>query len=185
MSTTLHQQHVIKGTREFELVDDTIQYRVKSPFGEEELVVVLSVLDPEPVVVGSMLHFVSEVNREGLVKLFIDKPDPETFNAFVTTLRQRINEESFGRLAAGNRASAVSAEQVETTINMLETYLRAEDIAELLDALRELKANPTDASRLARVAETFNELGAMQGPVLTYAPFFNSLLSSVDLTELD
>ena len=63
-----------------------IEYRVKSVFGDEELTVVLSVLDPKPVTKGSMLHFVSEVNREPLVKMFVDKPDAATFNAFVETL---------------------------------------------------------------------------------------------------
>ena len=63
MNLKLVQKHVIKGTREFELSDDKIDYRITTPLGEEELSVVLSVLDPQPVTRGSMLHFVSQVNR--------------------------------------------------------------------------------------------------------------------------
>jgi len=184
MSTKIAQKHPVKGTREFELVNDTIEYRVKSVFGDEELTVVLSVLDPKPVTKGSMLHFVSEVNREPLVKMFVDKPDAATFNAFVETLINRIKEEDFGRLAASNRESAIPPAQLDTTIQMLETYVHASDISGLLDALRNLREAPEDRERLARVVDAFNELGPRQGPVLTYAPFFMSLLSSVELDDL-
>ena len=76
------QIHPDQGTREFELVDDAIEYRISSPFGDEELSVVLSVLSPEPVVDGSMMYFISEVNREALIKLFVDLPDARTFEGF-------------------------------------------------------------------------------------------------------
>ena len=178
MTTKISQKHAIKGRREFELVGDSIEYRIETPFSSEELSVVLSVLDPEPVREGSMLHFVSVVNREALVKMFVDKPNPETFGAFVSTLQERIKDEEFGRLAAGNRNADISAEQIDTTISMLETYLDPEPISGLLAALRELKSDPDDGARLARVAEVFNNLGAQKGPVLTYAPFFMSLLAS-------
>ncbi|MEJ2317299.1 MAG: hypothetical protein P8Y83_10170, partial [Gammaproteobacteria bacterium] len=96
MTATLLQKHPIKGTREFRLVGDELEYTIKSPLKSESLSVVLSVLDSEPVVSGSMLAFVSQVNREPLVELFLNKPDKESFDAFVSTLRQRISEEDFG-----------------------------------------------------------------------------------------
>ena len=151
MSTKIAQKHPVKGTREFELVNDTIEYRVKSVFGDEELTVVLSVLDPKPVTKGSMLHFVSEVNREPLVKMFVDKPDAATFNAFVETLINRIKEEDFGRLAASNRESAIPPAQLDTTIQMLETYVDASGISGLLDALRDLREAGGQVLRLALV----------------------------------
>ena len=123
MTTRIVQKHPDRGTREFALVDDAIEYQISSPFGDEELSVVLSVLSPEPVVDGSMMYFVSEVNREALIKLFVDLPDADTFAGFVRTVKQRIQEEDFGKLAAGNRKSAITKEQVDTTIRMLETYL--------------------------------------------------------------
>ena len=184
MTTKIVQKHPDLGTREFELVDDTIEYRISSPVADEELSVVLSVLSPEPVVEGPMMYFLSEVNREALIKLFVDLPDAETFAEFVSTLKQRIKEEDFGQLAATNRKSAINQEQVDTTIRMLETNLEPTSIEELLMTLRNLSKEPGDIERLNRVVDAFNNLGVQQGPVLTYAPFFNTLLSSTDLNDL-
>ena len=116
MTSRIVQKHPERGTREFELVDDAIEYRISSPFGDEELSVVLSVLSPEPVVDGSMMYFLSEVNREALIKLFVDLPDADTFAGFVHTLSQRIREEDFGKLAAENRKSTITREQVDTCL---------------------------------------------------------------------
>ena len=178
------QIHPDQGTREFELVDDAIGYRISSPFGDEELSVVLSVLSPEPVVDGSMMYFISEVNREALIKLFVDLPDARTFEGFVHTVKQRIREEDFGNLSADNRKSTITKEQVDTTIHMLETNLDPANIDELLGALRTLAEAPNDHEQLNRVVEAFNGLGAQQGPVLSYTSFFNTLLSSTDLDDL-
>ncbi len=184
MTERIVQIHPNQGTREFELVDDAIEYRISSPFGNEELSVVLSVLSPEPVIDGSMLYFVSEVNREALIKLFVDLPDAETFERFVKTMKKRIGEEDFGKLAAINRRSAITQEQVDTTIRMLETNIDPKSIDGLLSTLHSLSQAPDDHDRLNMVVEAFNELGMQQGPVLTYAPFFNTLLSSTDLDDL-
>lgn len=184
MTNKIIQQHPDLGTREFELVDDAIEFRINNQFADEELSVVLSVLDPEPVVDGSMMYFVSEVNREALIKMFVDMPDTETFARFVGTVQQRIREESFGQLDASNRESEITSEQVDTTIEMLETYLEPTGIEGLLEALRHLSEVPDNRERLDKVVAAFNNLGVQQGPVLTYAPFFNTLLSSTDLDEL-
>jgi len=184
MITKITQKDPDRGTREFELVDDAIEYRISSPFGDEELSVVLSVLSPEPVVDGSMMYFVSEVNREALIKLFVDLPDAEEFAGFVRTVKKRIREEDFGKLAAGNRKSAITQEQVDTTIRMLETNLDPTSIDELLSTLRSLSEAPDDHELLNRVVEAFNDLGILQGPVLAYASFFNTLLTSTDLDDL-
>jgi len=183
MITRIIQKHPDRGTREFELVDDAIEYRISSPFGDEELSVVLSVLAPEPVVDGSMLYFVSEVNREALIKLFVDLPDAEQFAGFVQTVQQRIREEDFGKLAADNRKSVITQEQVDTTIRMLETNLDTESIEVLLATLRQLSEAPEDHKRLNEVVDAFHDLGVQQGAVLTYTSFFNTLISSTDLGD--
>lgn len=181
MTHRIVQKHPQLGTREFELVDDTIEYRIKSQFATEELSVVLSVLNPEPVVDGSMLYFLSEVNREALIKLFVDLPDAETFQKFVSTVQLRIKEEGFGQLNAVNRESSITREQVDTTIRMLETNLDPAGIEPLLAALRRLAEAPNNRECLDEVVEAFNGLGVQQGAVLTYATFFNTLLPSTDV----
>ena len=97
MTVRIVQKHPARGTREFELVDDAIEYRISSPLGDEELSVVLSVLSPEPVVDGSMMYFVSEVNREALIKLFVDLPDAR----HLLLLCARLNSVSGKRISAG------------------------------------------------------------------------------------
>lgn len=185
MTTKIIQKHPERGTREFELVDDAIEYRISSQFGDEALSVVLSVLSPEPVVDGEMLYFLSEVNREALIKLFVDLPDAETFAEFVHTLKQRIKEEDFGQLSADNRKSAITKEQVDTTIRMLETNIDPTSIDALLSTLRGLSEAPDNLEQLNRVVEAFNDLGMLQGAVLSYATFFSTLLSNVDLDDHD
>mgnify|MGYP000302489731 CR=1 FL=1 len=109
MTATLLQKHPIKGTREFRLVGDELEYTIKSPLKSESLSVVLSVLDSEPVISGSNLSFVSQVNREPLVELFLDRPDKETFDAFVSTLRQRISEDRKPSIKQARAAMAPSS----------------------------------------------------------------------------
>ncbi len=184
MTNKIVQSHPDKGLREFELVDDVINYQMSGPLGDEELTVVLSALSPEPVRDGSMLYFVSGVNREPLIKLFVDLPDTQIFTAFVSLLQRRIAEEDFGKLAADNRNSAITRDQVETTIHMLETHLDTNTISELLSALRGLADAPEDRKQLHGVVDAFHSLGIQQGQVLTYAPFFNTLLSSTDMNDL-
>lgn len=156
---------------------------MSGPLGDEELSVVMSALSSEPVRDESMLYFVSGVNKEPLIKLFVDLPEIETFQSFVDTLQKRIAEEDFGRLAADNRESDITKEQVETTIQMLETYVDTDNIGELLTTLRNLANAPGDKEQLNHVVTAFHSLGVHQGPVLAYAPFFNTLVSSTDLDD--
>ena len=183
MITTLVQKHPIKGTREFRLVDDELEYTIQSPLKKESLSVVLCVLDPEPVISGSTLAFVSQVNREPLVELFLNKPDKETFEQFVGTLRQRIAEEDFSRLRVRDKRVAVDVDGVTESIEMLQTYVASNEIDNLLSALQELRDNPDDLECLVNVADAFNELGFVQGQVITYAPYINYLLSGVSEDE--
>lgn len=182
MTTTLLQKHPIKGKREFRLVDDEIQYTIQSPLKTESLSVVLNVLDSEPVISGSTLAFVSHVNREPLVELFLDRPDKESFEQFVKTMQQRIIEEDFGRFRVKDEGLNVDAVRLGESIDMLQKYVNPAEIDALLAALVELKAKPGDVQCQQNVAEAFNELGFVQGQVLTYAPYVNFLLSD-NLTE--
>jgi hypothetical protein len=177
MVVTLEQKHPVKGTRKFKLVGDEVQYTIQSPLKSESLSVVLCVLDPEPVISGSTLAFVSQVNREPLVELFLDKPDKETFDQFVGTMRLRISEEDFSRLRVRDKDVAVDVDRVSESIEMLQAYVNPLEIDTLLSALAELKAQPDSFECLVNVADAFNALGFVQGQVITYAPYINFLLS--------
>ena len=94
METKLLQKHIFKGTQEFEIVDDVVNVRMKPRLRKEEtLTVMLTVLNPEPLINKSLLEFTSRVNNEPLLSLFIAKPNTEEFNQFVNILKQRIQEE--------------------------------------------------------------------------------------------
>ena len=177
MTTKLVQKHPIKGSREFQLVDDEIQYTIQSPFKTVSLSVLFDVLDEEPVISGSTLSFLSKVNREPLVVLFLNKPNKETFDQFVKELRLKIVEHDFGRFRAGDKSTDVDIVKLNESIEMLQKYVDPTDIKLLLSALVELKTSPDDVKCQNNVAEAFNELGFTQGQVITYAPYINFLFS--------
>lgn len=205
MTTKLVQKHFLKGLREFEIVDDSVNVRIKTPFKEETLSVVLSVLNPEPVINRSYLEFHGRVKCAPLLSLYLNKPSPEEFNAFVGTLKQRALEE-YGAFAGINVATQsaglagnvhdeppefddsvnvpttnitqkVDVAKIDNAIKMLGSYVDSENIEPLVSALEALKADPLNESRLADVLRAFNGLGPAQGAVLTYAPYVSVLLS--------
>lgn len=205
MLTRLVQKHLFLVTQELEIVGDEVRVCIKSPFSEEKLSVLLTVLNPEPVIKQSRLEFTSRVNGETLISLYSGRPNTAKFNDFVASLKQRAADEynAFAglkpaanpRMLAGNiddeppdfgvpdvdRASAarhaVDAEKVDGAIRMLARYLDDEEIRPLISALEALKADPQNGSHLDRVIKEFSSLGVAQGAVLTYAPYLGILLS--------
>ena len=205
MTTKLIQKDLLKGTQEFELVDDHVNVRIKAPFKKAEtLTVMLTVLDPEPVIDKSSLHFNSRVNGEPLLSLYLGKPNTKDFNAFVSAIKQKAFEEfnAFAGLQSGSRSPGkahheygepvdfndsdetpltrnrehIKAERIEETIEMLQRHLEADDIQPLISALNALKEDTGSDERLAQVLHAFNEMGPYQGAVLTYAPYVSILL---------
>jgi len=175
MTMKLVQKHLVKGTREFELVDDGVFVSIDMPFLKKDFLVVFSILEPEPVIQGSTLSFVSAVNREALIELMVDKPDPKTFNEFVDVIKQRVIEEEFGKVSLASVKRTVDVKQVQETLDMLRTYLDGDGYQPLLDALEALKAEPENEDRLAELFRIFNGLGPLQGAVLSYAPYISTL----------
>lgn len=200
----LIQQHLLKGRREFEIIDDRVEVRSKSPFREEErITVMLTVLNPEPTITRAGLHFTSRVNGEPLLSLYLGKPDVAGFNAFVAQLKQRAMEEyqrfaglkPLSQALGGNvydeppifdetaqqqarRATKpLDAARIDEAIRMLKTYLPDESIMPLLLALDALKADPANQTGRLAVANTFNQLDSAQGAVLTYAPYLSVILA--------
>lgn len=205
MTSKLIQKHLLKGSREFEIIDDRVEVRIKEPFKEmESLSVMLSVLNPEPVISKSGLDFTSRVNGEALLSLYLGKPNTDVFNAFVNKLKQKALEEynAFAGLKqvgqpAGLGANVyeeppefedsdeeriakitkkVNSAMIEEAIQMLKTYLDFDDDTPLVSSLAALQAETTNEAHLINVINAFNELGAQQGAVLTYAPYVGILL---------
>ena len=202
MSMKLVQKQFLKGRREFEIVDDVINICIKTPFKEEKVSVVLSVLNPDPVINGLYLEFHSRVQSGPTLSLLLDKPGTEEFNTFVDELKRRAREEfnAFAGLKSGSiperlagnvyeeppefdcaekkpTGKPVSVEDVDISIQMLNQYLNAEEIKPLLTALEALKEDPENDSSFGQLVEAFDNLGPQQGAVLTYAPYVNILLS--------
>ena len=205
MSMKLVQKHFLKGSREFEIVDDAVNVRIKTPFKEEKLTVMLTILNPEPVVNSPFLEFHSRVKCGPLLSLLLDKPNTEEFNAFADELKRRAREEynAFAGLKAGskpeglagnvyeeppdfdepakNRSSKpgkpVSVANVDSAIQMLKQHLDDAEIEPLLTALETLKENPENKSCFDQLVKAFDDLGPRQGAVLTYAPYVSILLS--------
>jgi hypothetical protein len=87
----LVQKRFLKGTREFEIIDDdTLYVRIKRLLKEEKLTVSLSMLNPEPVVNGSELEFYSDYKGRPILSLLLNKPNAVEFNAFIDTLKKKI-----------------------------------------------------------------------------------------------
>jgi hypothetical protein len=90
----LVQKQFLKGSREFEIIDDMVFVRIKSLVKEENSSVGLSTLDPEPVTTGSELVFLSRYQSRPVFSLLLNNPDAEKFNTFVDDLKQHIQNES-------------------------------------------------------------------------------------------
>ncbi len=181
MTSKLAQKHPIKGTREFQLVEDEIQYTIKSPFKTDSLSVLFDVLDPEPIISGSTLSFKSKVNNEPLVDFFLDKPNKETFDQFIKKIQQKITENDFGRFRVGDKGIDVDIARLDESIEMLQKNvdptLEPSEIKLFLSALVALKAKPDDIKCQNNVAEAFNSLGFAQSQVIIYAPYINFMFS--------
>ena len=205
MTHKLIQKHFLHGKQEFELRDNLIKVKINSLLkGKKERDIVLAVLNPEPVISKSQLHFHSRVNGEALLSLALSRPNVSEFNDFVNTLKQKAQAEynaisgisvsakpttlngnsyeeppefSETSLADISKDKRINVEEVENAISMLETYVNNEDVHPLIAALKSLKQAPQDHSKLVEVATVFNELGSSQGAVLTYAPYISIMLS--------
>lgn len=89
----LIQKHLLKGTQEFELLDDEVRVRIKTPLKEKVLSVPLAILDPEPVINQSQLDFHSRVKCGPMLSLYLNKPNAEEFNAFVDAVKEKALKE--------------------------------------------------------------------------------------------
>lgn len=105
LTMKLIQKHLFKGSQEFEIIGDSVKICSRKPFHSKvERMVMLTVLNPEPVITKSSLEFSSRVNGEVLLSLRLAKPNEKAFNAFVVTLKQNASEafQSFAGLKSAS-----------------------------------------------------------------------------------
>ncbi|HEY9200408.1 MAG TPA: hypothetical protein VIQ81_02330 [Gammaproteobacteria bacterium] len=207
MTMKLVQKRFLNGSREFEIVDDAIFVRIKSLFKEEKLTVDLSILDPEPVINDAEMTFYSPHKGQPVFSLLLNRPNAEEFNNFIDALKRQIkgeyNSEDINVVSPEKAQSAlawnvheeppefdepgeagelfsfkpVNAARVATDISMLKAYLNEDDIKPLLDALEVIQAEPDSETAFKQVLDAFDQLGIIQGAVLTYAPYLKVVLS--------
>jgi len=182
MTATLVQKHPTKGSREFQIIDNELQYTIQTELETYSLSVLLDILEADPVISGSMLAFVSKGNKEPLVELFLDLPNKEAFDEFVENIRQKIikvqqeiKENDFGRFRVTDEGLNVNLARLNESIELLQKNVDPKEIDLLLSALIELKTKPSDIQCQKKVAERFNELGFAQGQVVFHAPYLNVL----------
>jgi hypothetical protein len=70
----------------------------------------------------------------------------------------------------------MNVENVEYAIQMLNTYANEASLKPLITILEALKHDPYSESLSAELADTWRNLGVYQGTVLTYVPFFYTLI---------
>ena len=94
MSNKLVQKHILHGSQELEIRDDVIRIKTNSLLkGKKELDIELAMLNPEPVIDKSMLHFHSRVKCGPLISLYLNKPNRKEFNAFVDAVKDKAKNE--------------------------------------------------------------------------------------------
>ncbi|MDJ0738732.1 MAG: hypothetical protein QNJ91_03385 [Gammaproteobacteria bacterium] len=94
MADKLIQKHWLHGTQEFEIVDDLLRVTTSGPLkGRKVLDFVLATLNPDPVLNNGRLDFYGRVKCGPMLSLFVDRPDPASFDAFVDTLKTKVREE--------------------------------------------------------------------------------------------
>jgi hypothetical protein len=206
MTTKLIQKQLFKGSQEYEIVDDAVNVRIKTPFQVERFSVVLSILDPEYVINDSKLEFHSRVKCSPLLSFHLNKPNEKEFNAFIALLKQRAEEEydafigvkpaAEPKILSGNVteeppefndseeihlqniAENYNAKMIEESIQMLEKHVDSEAIAPLISALKAFNDDPWNESSQKQVLKSFHQLGSISGAVLTYAPYLITLMSN-------
>jgi hypothetical protein len=76
-----------------------------------------------------------------------------------------------------NKGQPVKVADIDIALRMLKRFMDTHDIKPLLSALETLKTDAQNETYQAQVIDAFNDLGNLQGAVLTYAPYLNIFVS--------
>ena len=75
-----------------------------------------------------------------------------------------------------NVTDNIDVVDIENAIQMLNKYAMETSIKPLILILEALKQDPHNESLLAQLTDTWRNLGVYQGTVLTYVPYFYTLI---------
>ena len=70
----------------------------------------------------------------------------------------------------------INVADLDTAIQMLNKYTREASIKPLISILEALRNDPSSESLLTELTHTWRNLGIFQGTVLTYVPYFYTLI---------
>ena len=145
MTIKLIQKSLLKGTREFEIIDDAVHVRMKGLIKEEKLAVGLSILNPEPMVNGSELEFHDRYKGHLLLSLRLNEPNAEEFNTFVDALKQSALGK--GSPVAGVETASPEASRSEALARNV--YEEPPEFEESDETRERASFQPVNAERLA------------------------------------
>jgi len=75
-----------------------------------------------------------------------------------------------------NTADHVNLRNIDSAIEALNKFTNEPSIKPLISILEALKLDINNESLLAQLADTWRNLGIYQGTVLTYVPFFYTMI---------
>jgi len=81
------------------------------------------------------------------------------------------------KLPDNKKLQSIKVADIDIALQMLKTYLNAQDINPLLASLETLRTDPQNEAHQEQVINAFHELGPLQGAALTYAPYLNIFVS--------
>jgi hypothetical protein len=75
-----------------------------------------------------------------------------------------------------NTTDNIDVADIDNAIQMLNKYAKETSIKPLISILEALKEDPHNESLLAQLTDTWRNLGVYQGTVLTYVPYFYTMI---------
>ena len=75
-----------------------------------------------------------------------------------------------------NATDNIDVADIDNAIQMLNKYTNEPSIKPLISILEALKKDSHNESLLVQLADTWRNLGVFQGTVLTYVPYFYTLI---------
>ena len=75
-----------------------------------------------------------------------------------------------------NSTDSIDVDDIDNAIQMLNKYAREPSIKPLISILEALKEDLNNESLLAQLTDAWRGLGVYQGTVLTYVPYFYTLI---------